>query len=394
MLEQTPYEEAIISAECQELAAKLGIENYPKDEKMKPFMRYISLECQVAERLPAFYSLLARTVSHFDNDTTSINITTKTLSSYMVSLSQSTAEPYFDTKACTSTREEEVAHTVFLCLGLWTMMKTNFVPSLDSLRPISLAYLVKKGQSFSTPGDIKDPVDIALKELIVESGLVPSIGYSSHDFDAMQNALVAGDSDPNAQFSVEAVESLYVHAEALNLSKLCTLAGVRIHWTNNLSRHLLLSQRAGSWLVELYALPCTLLEQGFERKLKALGIPGDYMWEIQQSYANLFNPVAPSRLHRVFDWVLKPVCWCLYCSSRRLRKQEFGKIESGQRGMFYDPALEILSTKEKQQWDQLSYRHLWPRILKLESHLQKAKPWSFWVLFRDRREKLPFWTFL
>lgn len=392
MLEQTPYEEAIIGVECRELAAQLGIENYPEDDRMKPFMRYVSLECKATEYLPAFYSLLARTVHYFDNDGNP-SAAMETLSSYILSLSQSTSEPYFDTKARTLPREYQVTHTVFLCLGLWTMMKTNFVPSLNSPRPVSLAYLARTGRSCLSPEDFKDPVDTTLRELIIQSGLIPSVKSLNHDFDAIQDALVACDSDPNAQFTVEAVESLYVRTEALNLSKLCTLAGVQIHWTNNLSRHLLLSQRAGLWLVELYALPCTL-EQGFGRKLKAVGIPGDYLWEIQQSYASLFNPVTPSELHRVFDWLLKPVCWCLYCSSRCLRKQEFSKIESGHTGMFYDPTLETLSSNEKQQWDQISYRHLWPRVLKLESHLQNAKPWNFWVLFRDRREKMPFWTFL
>lgn len=86
MLEQTPYEEAIIGVECQELAAQLGIENYPKDDRMKPFMRYISLEYKAKEYLPAFYSLLARTVHHFDSNSNP-SAATETLSSYILSLS-------------------------------------------------------------------------------------------------------------------------------------------------------------------------------------------------------------------------------------------------------------------------------------------------------------------
>jgi magnesium-transporting ATPase (P-type) len=53
-----------------------------------------------------------------------------------------------------------------------------------------------------------------------------------------------------------------------------------------------------------------------------------------------------------------------------------------------------VSMSSRSEWDQMTFPHLWTRILHLEHALQNAKPWSFWVLFRDRREKLPFWTFL
>jgi len=39
------------------------------------------------------------------------------------------------------------------------------------------------------------------------------------------------------------------------------------------------------------------------------------------------------------------------------------------------------------------FQVLWPRIIELEKHLQAARPWRFWVLFRDRRDTLQFWTF-
>jgi hypothetical protein len=61
----------------------------------------------------------------------------------------------------------------------------------------------------------------------------------------------------------------------------------------------------------------------------------------------------------------------------------------------FDPLLlELMSNPEPENWDHELFVHLWPRIDALDEHLQGAKPWNFWVLFRDRRDTLQFWTFL
>lgn len=389
MLDQSPYEEAIVSHECVQLAHSLGIVHYPQDDKMKPFMRYVALTCKAGHLQLAFFSLFRRIVQHFGQETNQ-GAVKNMIQTYITALVKSDAESYLETTAGSREREQEATEVVFQCLGLWTLMKSNFV-SPNSPPPIRLAYLAQK-QALTSQASIEAPIDVFLKDVITQSGLVPSKEDVKHDFDALQKAIKEPDSDPNAQFPVEAIESLCIRSQALNLSKLCTLAGVQIHWTNNISRHLLLSQRAGFWLVEIYALPCTL-EDGYMRKLDAVGVPSHYLSEVRQSYANLFNPVTPPAIHRMFDWFLKTVCWCLHCSSRRLKKQQFKAIRSSP-DLFYDPVIDDLSSAEAESWDHVSFPHLWARILRLESHLQNAKPWNFWVLFRDRRDKMPFWTFL
>ena len=60
----------------------------------------------------------------------------------------------------------------------------------------------------------------------------------------------------------------------------------------------------------------------------------------------------------------------------------------------YDPLLVELMSSEPSDWTPDMFPHLWARIVILEEHLEEAKPWSVWVLFRDRRDTLQFWTFL
>ena len=60
----------------------------------------------------------------------------------------------------------------------------------------------------------------------------------------------------------------------------------------------------------------------------------------------------------------------------------------------YDPLLAKLMSSESSDWTPDMFPHLRARIVILEEHLEEAKPWSVWVLFRDRRDTLQFWTFL
>jgi hypothetical protein len=390
MATATPYEEAIVSEQCQQLASQLGFRAYPDNDSAKPFMRYVSYSCKNRNSLLPFYALFTRIIDHFDGKPDPSGAK-KTLKAYIESQHILESEPYYKHAKNTKDRKDEVVEAVFLCLGLWMMMKTNFVTPTGRVScPIGLAYSVKTGRSDAIS---QEDLDASLHELIKDSGLIPpSNGEPEQGFKVLADALKASP-DPNLQFPAD-VESLRIFAHGLNLSKLFTLAGVQVHWTDNLSRHLLLSVRANIWSVEIFAFPCVLLEDGYKRKIETAGISPHYLQEIRLSYANLFNPTVPSMLHRMFNWILKPICWCLYCSSYRLRRQELVKLNNREAGTFYDRVVENLSLELAQQWNHSSFPHLWPRILLLQMHLQNAKPWNFWVLFRDRRDKLPFWTFL
>lgn len=61
----------------------------------------------------------------------------------------------------------------------------------------------------------------------------------------------------------------------------------------------------------------------------------------------------------------------------------------------FDPFLRELAEEEAcSWWDQGTFENLWARIVALDLCLDEARPWSFWVLLRDRRNTVQYWTFL
>ena len=60
----------------------------------------------------------------------------------------------------------------------------------------------------------------------------------------------------------------------------------------------------------------------------------------------------------------------------------------------YDPKVEDYMDKEARDWKPEDYPCLWPRVLTLEEFQRDAKPWSIWVLFRDRRDTGQWWALL
>lgn len=395
------------------LAQDLGYSEYPNDKSADPYLDYIISESPGPRPDEEFLRLFSRIVTYFSGSlgtssgtsspstsTSSIASTNaRTLKACIDELCSSQELYFSDTKSDFETRSKHVRDSVFLILGLWTAMKSNFVSLRGQRRQIILSYYVKKG----VPVDQSDqePLEETLQGLIRGSSLIPSFSEDQSPLLSLQN--LKARSDPNVYFPIDFIESLCIQSTALNASKLYSLAGVRIHWTNNISRHLLLSLHAGTYYLELFALPC-ILQGGCERTLEKTGIPRRYMTEVQESYANLFSPSTPSIVHQ---WLGKLIgihwwCFCLSCCSRRLVNREIDYRKHGceARGFQranripFDSKLVKLMKENAVGWDQTSFPHLWSRIVTLETHLQNAKPWNFWVLFRDRREKLPFWTFL
>ncbi len=283
-------------------------------------------------------------------------------------------------------------------------MQSYFVPLRGDNRRILLAYCSNNKKDFSDSSGLAE----TLPNLITKSGLLPSsletVGVRESKSDEIKTT---------PQFalhpSLGTVESLEIATTVLNAFKLSNLGAVRILWTNNISRHMLLSVHAQKYYLELFALP-SALEGGSGDILRGAGISSDLMEEIQSSYANLFNPRRPSPLHRYFGLFcgLRYWCWCLSCSSARLMNQQIKMLKmespsaSGPREARladsarpkYDPALKKLMRKDPSWWDQTEFENLWPRIVALDAHLSGSKPWSFWVIFRDRRDSVQFWTFL
>ncbi len=192
----------------------------------------------------------------------------------------------------------------------------------------------------------------------------------------------------------------------LNAFQLVNLGAVRILWTNKISRHLLLSNHAQKVYLELFAMP-SVCDGAPASVLKCAGIPIDLMDEIRQSYANLFNPQSRSKMHVYFGSLvgLRFWCRCLSCSSRRISDAQLKQLESesfksedimltDSISPGYDAYLGTLMRSEAQNWNHTVFKQFWPRVLALDAHLSNSKPWNFWVIFRDRRDSVQFWTFL
>jgi len=306
---------------------------------------------------------------------------------------------YFpDTPAGSPPRKTGVEEVVLLVVGSWLLMQSYFVPARHEERRIVSAHCLQANQRYCEDVALAQPIPV----LLAESGLLPNPHENSTAADGD-----GGDAPSTSPFhlhaSVGLLESLSVDIRRLNASTLASLGGLQFTWTPNLSRHLLLSKRADTHYLELFSLPCAL-QGGPGSLLSRMGVPVDLLDEVETSYATLFNPpVGAPRVHAVFAkaFLFKYWCWCSGCASGRLRRRLLTDLRlqdggsGGRQPSPYDPQLRVLIKREPaSQWDQTEFKHLWPRILALEAHLQKTKPWSFWVLFRDRRDTIQYWTFL
>lgn len=335
-------------------------------------------------------------------------VVSRTIKECIDKLVQDPTQTYFrDLPENDVTRQHVVTDTVLLIIGSWTLMQSYFRPQRGEDHRILLAYRLKTA---SKHFHHKSSLEETVPGLLHGSGLLPEAGEGVHMTQSMnftpntRDHLGASSAFP-LHPSLGSVESLESAAVTLNAFKLVQLGAVRIVWTSNLSRHMLLSSHAKRYYLELFAMPGAL-QGGPDTVLKKAGIGSDVMDEICQSYANLFNPKTPNVWHKYIgrSFGIRMWCWCLCCSSERLRSQQLKKLKSNpwlvdskfryRSEIQFDPALERLMAIKATTWDQTEFRNFWPRIIALDAHLSEARPWSFWVIFRDRRDSVQFWTFL
>lgn len=315
---------------------------------------------------------------------------------------------YFkDTIADSSARGSGVNETVLLILGTWLLSQSYFVPTHQDQRRIVYAYCRSTDQDYSEV----NAFDQSIGTLISKSGLLPNPGEGGGSSDDNASSLqVIDDAEISEAFPLHSyadlLESLSIDSKRLNATNLSTYSHVEITWTQNISRHMLLSKRAETYYLEVFALPCAL-QGGADHVLSSMGISTDLIDEIECSYATLFNPSSESNLHKTMAWAigLHHWCRCLHCTAHRFKKNTLetlkgikhrrrgNSLETGYR-MEYDDQIRVLMERNASQWNQTEFRNLWPRILVLDAHLQRARPWNFWVLFRDRRDTVQYWTFL
>jgi hypothetical protein len=206
---------------------------------------------------------------------------------------------------------------------------------------------------------------------------------------------------------LNAQETQSIRAVRLNAFTLNVLSAVDILWTPNVSRHMLLTKVGGRVALELFSLPCAFdaITSPF------VGIPVELTQEIEESYALLFSAWSTVPWHaKLGKFVgIHKVCWCWSCSAARYRQRcitacktlapatsaRKRKVASNMQNGVFDPTLEkLMKSQSMGDWTPDDFPTLWPRIARLEQHLQTSRPWSLSVLFRDRRDTMQFWTFL
>lgn len=198
------------------------------------------------------------------------------------------------------------------------------------------------------------------------------------------------------------IKAIHLNAFTFNALGACEIA-----WTHNISRHMLLSRHHGTSILEIFALPCVF--GGTFLTSEAIGLSSEYIQEIQDSYSILFNAWPNLPLHARLRLGLQQFCICWSCSAYRYRQKVISKLrkdcaQSSRKSRNgrkvphhseFDPQLvTLMNSTDTADWTYEFFPSLWPRIVALEEHLLEAKPWNIWILFRDRRDTLQFYTFL
>jgi hypothetical protein len=415
-----------------DLAHTLGFPNYPIDTTAEPYLNYLTNRYIGGNTLEAYIRLLKETIGYFDVVPTDHNVasTPRTIQGLLDVLSTTDTESFGHTKT-------DIEDTMLYAIGTWTMLLSSFVllPMAGGIRKVTLAYNLRTRGTLSgcqpyqedvaglimgsdlLPGPAKytyldgiAPEDGNLEAAVRLCSLLNPLPASASNAPAGPRAWAPSYETGRSQWRVslgffhnlDSLESLSIKATRLNAHTLSVFGAVDVAWTHNLSRHLLLSKRDGQYILEVFALPCALGATSLSSE--TAGISSELAQEIRESYSLLFNAWPKTSWHSRLG---RQFCWCWSCSARRHRSQVITSYKKFNRhrtlgakgprdahGSEYDPLLVELMNNEPSDWTPDLFPNLWSRVMVLEEHLQGAKPWSIWVLFRDRRDTLQFWTFL
>jgi hypothetical protein len=430
-----------------DLAHALGFPEYPTIATAEPYLNYIANRYVGRGTLEGYIKLVIHIVEYFkpeDDDA----VAGKSIQGLLDTLATSSNDYFPDTKTGSQTRREDVEDTVLYIIGTWTLLLSSFVhlPVAGGARKIALAYILRAQETLS-PANVH-PYEEDVSGLVSGSGLLPaagqwglpegsdgdtirmkaavqlmtltkvssspgtgstpSLGNSMHSLHKL-DSVVRSDTGTSLRFldALDSLESLHVPATRLNAYTLSVFGAVDIAWTHNISRHMLLCKREGRHVLEVFALPCALSATTLTSK--AVGISPEYAQEVTESYSILFNAWLDTPRHAKWG---KPFgvgrfCWCWSCSARRYQTQVVSKYRKlsekrapgtkrsrAEYASEFDPLLVDLVRNEPSDWTPELFPSLWSRIMVLEEHLETAKPWNIFILFRDRRDTLQFWTFL
>ncbi|KAF2751325.1 hypothetical protein M011DRAFT_464057 [Sporormia fimetaria CBS 119925] len=384
------------------LAHTLGFLDYSKNRVADPFLSHINRNA--ARNLRDVNLLFKRVIDHFKDD---IHAREKPRSRSIEAL-------------------ELIEDTVMHTLGLWTMMLSSFAES-----PIGTRQVLESYERHSCGRGY----EATLSELIQGSHLLPSARTSrgvrtrwrEQQEEVVRTALklvtvLSGPTSANATnwgapdraistliqttgrlpgfatpVYTDTLESLSIKVRRVNFFTLHVPGGVGLHWTFNVSRHMLLSKTRGQYFLEVFALPCVFEARSAYQNLT--GVPPALAQEIKETYSMLFNAWPSTPRHAKWGRYvgIRRICPCWTCSSHRFRRKALNRLRDQSEPGEFDPEVErnmYTSGLATSHWSYESFPLLWPRITAIEEHLQRSRPWSVWVLFRDRRDTLQFWTFL
>ncbi|KAK8062440.1 hypothetical protein PG997_014537 [Apiospora hydei] len=394
----------------QEILSAMGYDPGESISRLRPYLRWIKSSSPGVRKKEDYLRLFTDVVLHFRREGDQPHHMAIQL--YVNELATSQPDHYYfnDTSPGSAERLTSVEDTVLIIIGVWTLMKPYFSPTRGNQKRVVVSF----SHRYDIPYSEERAFDQSPSELIRSCGLLPHANESAWSPETAQTstACVTDQSSVSrtADFSFGLhsglIESHIIDTKVLNASRLFSLASVRIVWTDNISRHFLLSRSGQRHYLELFALPCALRDRETKNPSKSVISPS-LVYEVQSTYANLFNPVRVSSAHEVLVRYtgLRYCYWCLGCASWRARTCEIKMLSQDtfkrNRGAFgwsaqlpYDPEIELLMGQEATSWNQVEFRDLWPRILELDHHLQTARPWNFWILFRDSRDTIQYWTFL
>ncbi|KAI4617658.1 uncharacterized protein J4E87_008294 [Alternaria ethzedia] len=237
------------------LAHALGFPNYPNDDTVEPYINYL-LNQHDARGTPEYEDLLITIVQYFHGPQP-LGSMKRSIEGLLHSLSN---------HPNTQWHEED---TVVRAIGSCTLLLSSFtdLPTVaGKLRMVTASYNLRMHGSLLGG----QPYFESLAELVAGSGLLPApVAFAS--------VVTMAD--------LESLESLFVDATHLNAYRLTVFGAVEITWTHNISRHLLLSNRNGRRILEIFALPCAL----DAAPLRMVGVGNELAQEVMESYSLLFN---------------------------------------------------------------------------------------------------------
>ncbi|KAF1970999.1 hypothetical protein BU23DRAFT_570259 [Bimuria novae-zelandiae CBS 107.79] len=343
------------------LAHALSYNEYPNDLSAEPYLNYIANRHVGRGMLDNYLALFMRVVQHFSNaqkQPVRITPSAPSIRSLLATLSSSDSEAMFaNTETGSKARKEDVEDTVMYIMGTWTMLQSSFVQLLSGFRKIMTAYEMQT----ELDGTSKESFDQSLAGWIQGSRMLPGPHKETR-------SSIIGFEDDVVRTAMKRIALL---GQATSMHPRTFI--------NKPSTSSLLTQ------FDLGLSNSRILHHSLDAmdSLESLSVKAT---RLNAFTLNVLGAVQISWTHNIS-------CHMLLSRHGGRHVLEIFALPHDSH-IEYDPLLvKLMNGTEASDWTQDLFPCLWSRMVRLEDHLQEAKPWSIWILFRDRRDTLQFWTF-